>query len=126
MTGGKAVILGSTGKNFAAGMSGGTAYVLDMDHTFYLRINKDMVSMQELTEKYDIQELQDILKDYAKETGSAKAKEILENFDLYIPHFKKIMPMDYQKALAAISSFEEQGISHENAELEAFREISRA
>ncbi len=126
MTGGKAVILGSTGKNFAAGMSGGTAYVLDMDHTFYLRINKDMVSMQELTEKYDIQELQDILKDYVKETGSAKAKEVLENFDLYIPHFKKIMPMDYQKALAAISSFEEQGISHENAELEAFREISRA
>ena len=92
MTGGKAVILGMTGKNFAAGMSGGTAYVLDKDHTLYLRMNKDMVSLTELTEKADIAELKDILEDYAKETESEYAKEILDNFEAYIPNFKKIVP----------------------------------
>ena len=92
MTGGKAVILGMTGKNFAAGMSGGTAYVLDKEHTLYLRMNKDMVSLTELTEKADIDELKAILKDYAKETDSEYAKEILSGFDEYIPNFKKIVP----------------------------------
>ena len=92
MTGGKAVILGMTGKNFAAGMSGGTAYVLDKDHTLYLRMNKDMVSLTELTEKGDIAELKDILEDYVKETESEYAKEILDNFEAYIPNFKKIVP----------------------------------
>ena len=81
-----------TGKNFAAGMSGGTAYVLDKEHTLYLRMNKDMVSLTELTEKADIDELKAILKDYAKETDSEYAKEILSNFDEYIPNFKKIVP----------------------------------
>ena len=126
MTGGRAVILGSTGKNFAAGMSGGIAYVLDMDHTLYLRINKDMINMQEVTEKYDIWELQDILKDFVKETDSKLGKEVLDNFEEYLPHFKKIIPNDYQKVLSAISKFEEQGISHDNAELEAFREVAGA
>ncbi|MCR4693963.1 MAG: glutamate synthase large subunit [Pseudobutyrivibrio sp.] len=124
MTGGKAVVLGMTGKNFAAGMSGGIAYVLDMDHTLYLRINKDMVKMQEVAEKYDVQELKDILSDYVKETKSELGKEILSNFEDYLPHFKKIVPNDYQKVLVAISRYEEQGISHENAELEAFKEIA--
>ena len=92
MTGGKAVILGMTGKNFAAGMSGGTAYVLDKEHTLYLRMNKDMVSLTELTDKADIVELKEILEDYVKETESAYAKEILANFEAYIPNFKKIVP----------------------------------
>ena len=124
MTGGRAVILGMTGKNFAAGMSGGVAYVLDKDHTLYLRINKDMVTMHEVTEKYDTQELKNILKDYCKETGSVLGNNILNDFAEYLPHFKKIVPLDYQKVLVAISKYEEQGISHENAELEAFKEIS--
>ena len=124
MTGGRAVILGMTGKNFAAGMSGGVAYVLDMDHTLYLRINKDMVTMHEVTEKYDIQELKIILKDYCRETGSVLGNSVLNNFEEYLPHFKKIVPSDYQKVLVAISKYEEQGISYENAELEAFKEIS--
>ena len=123
MTGGKAVILGMTGKNFAAGMSGGIAYVLDMDHTLYLRMNKDMVKLQELSDKYDIQELRDILTDFVKETGSKKGQEILQNFDRYIPYFKKIVPTDYQKVLIAISHFEESGISHENAEMAAFKSM---
>ena len=123
MTGGKAVILGMTGKNFAAGMSGGIAYVLDMDHTLYLRMNKDMVKLQELSDKYDIKELRDILKDFVRETDSKKGKEILSDFDHYVPYFKKIVPTDYQKVLVAISRFEENGISHENAEMEAFKSM---
>jgi glutamate synthase (ferredoxin) len=125
MTGGRAVILGSTGKNFAAGMSGGIAYVLDRDHTLYKRTNKDMVTLQELTDKYDIRELQDILTDYEKETGSVLAKEILDDYESYIPCFKKVVPNDYQKMLTAISKFEEQGIAHEHAVFEAFEEITK-
>jgi glutamate synthase (ferredoxin) len=124
MTGGRAVILGMTGKNFAAGLSGGIAYVLDKEHTLYLRMNKDMASLTELTEKYDIAELQTILEDYVKETGSQFGKEILENFDKYIPDFKKIVPNDYHRMLSAISKFEEQGIDHETAVLEAFKELA--
>ncbi len=124
MTGGRAVILGMTGKNFAAGMSGGIAYVLDREHTLYLRMNKDMASLTELTEKYDIAELQGILEDYVRETGSAFAKEILENYEDYIPDFKKIVPNDYHRMLSAISRFEEQGIDHETAVLEAFKELA--
>ncbi len=124
MTGGRAVILGSTGKNFAAGMSGGIAYVLDREHSLYRRVNKDMVSISELSDKYDIAELKGILKDYVKETKSVLATEILNNFDEYVPNFKKIVPNDYQKMMAAIGRYEEQGISHENAELEAFNEIA--
>lgn len=125
MTGGRAVVLGMTGKNFAAGMSGGIAYVLDMDHSLYRRINKDMVNMSEVTEKYDVAELEEILKDYVKETKSELAKEILKHFEEYLPHFKKIIPSDYQNMLVAISKFEEQGISHENAVLEAFNQIGK-
>ena len=124
MTGGRAVILGMTGKNFAAGMSGGIAYVLDREHTLYLRMNKDMASLQELTEKYDIAELKSILEDYQKETGSEKAKEILADFDAHISDFKKIVPNDYQRMLTAIGRLEEQGIDHESAVLEAFKELA--
>jgi len=124
MTGGRAVVLGMTGKNFAAGMSGGIAYVLDKEHTLYLRMNKDMASLQEVTEKYDIAELKSILEDYVRETDSELGKEILSDFDSFIPDFKKIVPNDYQKMITAIGRYEEQGIDHEHAVLEAFREIA--
>ncbi|HCW23143.1 MAG TPA: hypothetical protein DGX96_05650, partial [Lachnospiraceae bacterium] len=125
MTGGRAVILGPTGKNFAAGMSGGIAYVLDLDHSLYRRLNKDMVSLEEVTEKYDIAELKEILTDYEKETHSKTAAMILKDFNSYLPDFKKILPTDYQKMLIAISRFEEQGVSHDNAVLEAFEEVTK-
>ncbi len=124
MTGGRAVILGMTGKNFAAGMSGGIAYVLDKEHTLYLRMNKDMASLYELTEKYDIAELRGILVDYVKETNSIFAREILDNFEEFIPDFKKIVPNDYQKMITTIGKFEEQGVDHEHAVLEAFKELT--
>ena len=124
MTGGMAVILGPTGKNFAAGMSGGIAYVYDRDHSLYRRMNKDMAKLQEVTDKYDIAELKSILLDYEKETGSELAAEILKDFDNKVYDFKKIVPTDYQKMLAAISKYEEQGVSHDNAVLEAFEEVT--
>lgn len=124
MTGGRAVILGYTGKNFAAGMSGGIAYVLDRDHTLYRRTNQDMVSLQELRDKYDIAELREILEDYEKETGSELAAEILADFDSSVKDFKKIVPNDYARMLDAIGKYEKQGISHENAMLEAFEDVT--
>ena len=124
MTGGRAVILGMTGKNFAAGMSGGIAYVLDREHTLYLRMNKEMVSATEVTAKHDIEELREILTDYAAETGSSCAARILEHFDEYLPDFKKIIPEDYRRMIHAIGKYEEQGSSHEKAVLEAFREVT--
>ena len=124
MTGGRAVILGPTGKNLAAGMSGGIAYVLDRDHLLYRRINKDMVNMEELKDKYDIEELRTILTDYQKETGSELACEVLSHFEEHLSDFKKIIPRDYQKMLTAIGRFEEQGLSRENAELEAFAAVT--
>lgn len=120
MTGGRVVILGNTGKNFAAGMSGGIAYVLDMKHDLYLKLNKQMVTMTEVTEKYDINELKNLIKAHYKETHSQFAKEILDNFDAKLPYFKKITPNDYQKMTVTISRLEEKGIKHEQAELEAF------
>lgn len=120
MTGGRVVILGNTGKNFAAGMSGGIAYVLDIKHDLYLKLNKQMVTMTEVTEKYDINELKNLIKAHYKETHSPFAKEILDNFDAKLPYFKKITPNDYQKMTVTISRLEEKGIKHEQAELEAF------
>lgn len=125
MTGGRVLILGPTGKNFAAGMSGGIAYVLDEHHDFYLNLNKQMVSMEDVSEKHDIEEITSMLRTHSQLTGSAKAARILENLDYYIPLFKKIVPDDYRKMLGAIGHFEKKGLSYERAELEAFYKITR-
>ena len=101
MTGGRAVVLGGTGKNFAAGMSGGIAYVLDLNHDFYLRVNKQMVEMSEVTEKDDIRELKALITEHVSETESKLGKEILEDFDKYLPFFKKIIPTEYKKIIEA-------------------------
>ena len=125
MTGGRVVVLGNTGKNFAAGMSGGIAYVLDERHNFYLRLNKALVTMSDVTEKHDIEELRGLIERHAEQTGSEKAKRILADFEEYLPLFKKIMPNDYAKMLAAISRFEEKGLSRSEAELEAFYAVQK-
>ncbi len=121
MTGGKVVILGDVGKNFAAGMSGGIAYVYDQNHNLYKKLNKSLVSLQEVTDKYDKQQLKELIQDYYDETHSNKAKEILEHFDEATSSFKKIVPNDYAKMLGFISHFEEQGLDHEKSEFEAFQ-----
>ena len=125
MTGGRAVILGRTGKNFAAGMSGGIAYVLDEDRDLYMKLNKSLVSLETVSEKYDILELKGIIEEHAAATGSEKAKRILENFSAYIPSFKKIIPHDYAEIRSAVLSLEEKGMSSEQAEIEAFYLIKK-
>lgn len=120
MTGGRAVILGRTGKNFAAGMSGGIAYVLDEERDLYTRLNKALVSLEGVTEKYDIIELKGMIEEHYAATGSEKAKKILDSFDQYIPKFKKIIPHDYAKIRGAVLALEEKGMTSEQAEIEAF------
>ena len=123
MTGGKVVILGRTGKNFAAGMSGGVAYVLDEDRDLYTRLNKELVSFTEITNKDDISELRTLIENHVEVTGSPKGKKILENFEEFLPNFKKIIPYDYEKMLSAISDYEEKGMDSIQAEYEAFHKI---
>ena len=97
MTGGRAVVLGPTGKNFAAGMSGGIAYVLDEKNRLYRNLNKEMVLMEKIESQADKDELKEILENHVKYTGSLKAKMILEQFEEYLPKFKKIIPEEYKK-----------------------------
>ena len=120
MTGGRVVVLGKTGKNFAAGMSGGIAYILDEDNDLYTRLNKEMISSSEITNKYDVQELKQMITDHVRETGSAKGQEILEHFGEYLPKFKKIIPHDYERMLRTIAQMEEKGLNAEQAQIEAF------
>ena len=123
MTGGTAVILGKTGKNFAAGMSGGVAYVLDEDSDLYKKVNKEMVAIEKLENKYDVEELKKMIQDHAAYTNSVKAKEILAHFDEYISKFKKIIPHDYKRMMNAIVQMEEKGLSSEQAQIEAFNAV---
>ncbi len=120
MTGGRVVVLGGTGKNFAAGMSGGIAYVLDEDNDLYIRVNKEMVSMSEITNKYDVIELKEMIQEHVACTGSEKGRKILDNFGEYLPKFKKIIPYDYDRMLKTIVQMEEKGLSAEQAQIEAF------
>ncbi len=120
MTGGRCVILGPTGKNFAAGMSGGIAYVLDEKHDLYMRLNKEQVLTDTLTESHDIEELRTLIEEHVAATGSPRGKKILAAFKSYIPCFKKVMPRDYDRMLRSIAQYEEKGMSREQAEIEAF------
>ena len=123
MTGGVAVILGETGKNFAAGMSGGIAYVLDEGNKLYKNLNKQLVNMEQLEIKSDIDELRNIIEEHVTCTGSKKGQDILDHFKTYVPMFKKIIPSDYKVMLKKIASFEEQGADMETAKIEAFKEF---
>ena len=120
MTGGRVVILGPTGKNFAAGMSGGIAYVLDENRDLYKRLNKELVSFEEVTGKYDVLGLKDLIREHVSYTNSEKGKRILEHFSEYLPKFKKIVPHDYRRMMNAIVQMEEKGLNSEQAQIEAF------
>ncbi len=120
MTGGRAVVLGRTGKNFAAGMSGGIAYVLDEDTTLYKKVNKQLVSMESVTDKYNVLELKQIIMEHVAYTNSKKGKEVLDNFEEYLPKFKRIIPHDYKKMMNKMVQMEERGLSSEQAQIEAF------
>jgi glutamate synthase domain-containing protein 3 len=100
MTGGVVVVIGPTGRNFAAGMSGGVAYVWDPDDTFRHRFNPAMSSLQEVTPgSEDDRDLRDLLEQHAEHTGSTVARGILADWDASRTLFKKVMPDDYARAL---------------------------
>ena len=120
MTGGCVVVLGTTGKNFAAGMSGGIAYVLDEERSLYKRLNKELVSFEEVTNKYDVLELKGLIQEHVAYTNSDKGKRILDHFSEYLPRFKRIVPHDYRRMMNAIVQMEEKGLNSEQAQIEAF------
>ena len=122
MTGGRVVVLGKTGKNFAAGMSGGIAYVLDENSHLYRNLNKDMISIEKVENKYDIKELKELIEEHVEATGSERGALILEHFQEYLPKFKKIIPNDFKKMIALSAKLEEKGMSTEQAQMEAFYE----
>ena len=138
MTGGTAVILGRTGKNLCAGMSGGVAYVMDENHDLYKRMNHELVKMYALddqtttlpvvstssTTSPDENLLHDLITQHEKETGSERAKEILSDWEHYKTCFKKIIPNDYLKVMTEIAAEEANGVEHDTALLNAFRKVS--
>ncbi|MCQ2451722.1 MAG: glutamate synthase subunit alpha, partial [Oscillospiraceae bacterium] len=125
MTGGRVVVLGETGKNFAAGMSGGIAYVLDEKSDLYLRANKEIVELESVTGKADVMELKGLIEQHVKATGSEKGKLILEDFASWLPKFKKIIPNDYKRMQNMIVRMEERGFNSEEAQIEAFYAATR-
>ena len=118
MTGGVAVILGSTGRNFGAGMSGGVAYVLDEDGSFPARLNTEMVAIEEMTEE-DTQRLHDLVTAHLTETGSAVAKRLLDSWETSVESFTKVMPTDYRRVLNAQQRADELGLDPVAAIMEA-------
>ena len=124
MTGGRVVVLGATGKNFAAGMSGGVAYVWDEGRDLYLRVNKELVSIEQVTEKHDMEELRGLIAQHVEATGSERGWAILKDFDRCVGSFKKILPRDYDRILKANAQFEERGMTRDEAEVEAFYAVT--
>ncbi|MBN8469794.1 glutamate synthase large subunit [Corallococcus exiguus] len=101
MTGGVVVVLGQTGRNFAAGMSGGTAYVLDRERSFRERCNLEMVELESLVDESEIWLVHGMIERHLHHTGSALARRVLDNWELMVPQFMKVMPSDYKRVLQA-------------------------
>jgi glutamate synthase domain-containing protein 2/glutamate synthase domain-containing protein 1/glutamate synthase domain-containing protein 3 len=120
MTGGRVVVLGSTGRNFAAGMSGGIAYVLDEHGTFAGRCNQQMVGLEKVVDAEEVGEVRQMIQRHLNYTRSERAKAILDNWQTFVPKFVKVMPKDYKRMLQAIKTVTEQGLSGEDAVMAAF------
>ena len=99
MTGGRAVILGPTGRNFAAGMSGGVAYVYDPQRAFTDRCNQATVALEKMVDAIDVEELRRLVDQHLRHTGSTVAGGILSYWDVALSHFVKVMPLDYKRVL---------------------------
>ena len=122
MTGGVAVILGKVGKNFAAGMSGGIAYVYDEHNDLYTKLNKSLVGFSRVTEEADQNELRSLIEEHVKRTDSYLGKEILKDFGEYVTKFKKVVPHEYKAMMLAIAKYKEQGCDEDEAKIKAFQE----
>lgn len=101
MTGGRVVVLGPTGRNFAAGMSGGIAYVFDGAKDFADKVNMEMVELDTVNDPHEIAELRSMIEDHHHWTGSRLAERLLKNFNQILPRFVRIMPLDYKAVLEA-------------------------
>jgi glutamate synthase (ferredoxin) len=129
MTGGSVVILGPTGRNFAAGMSGGAAYVLDEKGDFALRCNKQMVGLEKLEDPEDIAAVRRQIERHVSLTGSDRGRAVLADWAGMLPRFVKVMPKDYKRVLNAIKDAQARGLSGDDATNAAFeanaRDVSR-
>jgi glutamate synthase (NADPH/NADH) large chain len=120
MTGGKVVVLGATGRNFAAGMSGGVAYILDVAGNFAHHCNQEMVDLEQLVDPLEIAELKTLIEQHAKYTGSTRAKFILTHWADYILQFVKVIPRDYKRVLETLKEVEMSGLTGTEAYMAAF------
>ena len=112
MTGGRVVVLGPTGRNFAAGMSGGIAYVYDPSNTFAALVNYDMVDLEPL-DSDDISFLSGIVQKHVDLTGSSVGTRVVANWDEAVSSFRKVMPRDYKRVLTVIRDAQAAGLSEE-------------
>lgn len=117
MTGGKVVILGKTGRNFAAGMSGGIAYILDFDEVY---CNKSIVKLEKITSEDEMYQVKNMIKNHVSYTDSPLGKAILENWKTYVNRFTKVIPKDYKRMLENIDKAYKAGLSGEEAIMMAF------
>lgn len=104
MTGGTVVVLGKTGRNFAAGMSGGVAYIFDVDGKFHLRCNPELVDLDKVEDEEDITTLRMMIQQHQRHTNSKLAQEVLANLDYLLPKFIKVFPRDYKRVLASMKT----------------------
>jgi glutamate synthase (ferredoxin) len=125
MTGGRVVVLGQTGRNFAAGMSGGIAYVLDETGDFAKRCNQQMVAVEKLGDPGEIEEVREMIQRHAEYTQSDRARKVLALWDMIAPKFVKVMPKDYKRMLQAIKRVSASGLSGEEALMAAFEENAK-
>jgi len=125
MTGGRVVVLGGTGRNFAAGMSGGIAYVLDDRGDFRAKVNTQMVDLETVTDATEAAALRRLVEKHLERTSSGRARQVLDAWDEWLSKFVKVIPRDYKRMLAAISRAEEQGLVGEEAIMVAFEENAR-
>ncbi len=125
MTGGRVVVLGPTGRNFAAGMSGGIAYVLDESGDFHHRCNQEMVYLERLEDEEEIREVKEMILRHAKNTESQRAWEILSLWEDMVPRFVKVMPKDYKRMIQAMERVRQAGLSGDEAIMAAFEENKR-
>ncbi|ONK69929.1 uncharacterized protein A4U43_C05F28330 [Asparagus officinalis] len=130
MTGGTVVILGKTGRNFAAGMSGGVAYVFDVDGKFHSRCNGELVDLDKVEEDEDVTTLKMLIQQHQRHTSSVLAKEILSDFDNLVSKFVKVFPRDYKRILKnmKVEKAAKEAKKLEEAELmkkDAFEELKK-
>ena len=119
---GRVVVLGLTGKNFAAGMSGGIAYVLDEKGDFKTRCNQEMVKLYKLDDEAEIEEVRAMIRKHAEYTRSEKAWKVLALWEQMVPKFVKVYPNDYRRVIETQRRFKASGLSEEEAIMAAFEE----